>query len=96
MEERKRLVWAMASSIVVHLIVLSTVSIPAHHLGAGRGATEEPIVVRLERVTPESIKDFIDTFVPAQEPVDPRTDLISDKNAKASDLDEVEGTRPAP
>lgn len=58
-------------------------------------AREEPLVLNLQP-EPQGFRNFVDTAVPATSPVDPDTDLISDRTSKASGLQDSQGDRPGP
>jgi len=85
----------MVAALVLHLALLIVLAnTPRRMDGIGRSKTEEPLVLTFkERDKPMRL---IESGAPADEPVDPDTDLISERNSKAQDLSDVEGTRPAP
>ncbi|HEO69945.1 MAG TPA: hypothetical protein ENN80_01680 [Candidatus Hydrogenedentes bacterium] len=92
----KRMVCAAAASLLLHATVLmSTGLVPRRHV-AGLVAKPPPLVLNLQPAQePPETRRLIDTHETADEPAEP-TDLISDKNAKAADLSDLEGERIAP
>ncbi|MBI4558381.1 MAG: TonB C-terminal domain-containing protein [Candidatus Hydrogenedentes bacterium] len=96
MDERKRLTVAASTSILLHIVGLLVLSFHRVDARVGLAGGDEPIIVRLQPMQTDPIKRLVNSAVPAKEPVDISTDLISDRNSKASDFSNVEGTRKAP
>lgn len=95
MDYRARMKVALIASFLIHMTVLGTAAFyPQRPRPLAFGTEQEPIVIDLARANPP--KQFVDTLTPSNESPDPSTDLISDKNSKAADMSDGEGTRPAP
>ncbi len=96
MTYRRRIVWSAVAALALHVMFLIWAAWAVTWTPAlpGRMVREEPLVLNLK--PPQPPKRLIDTQVASEEPIDPRTDLISDKNSKASDRSGIEGERPAP
>ncbi len=89
---------AAIASVAIHAIALASVALWPEDDSIGLGPEkEEPIKVSLRQPEPDVPSRFIDSQTEApQDPVSPQTDLISDRNSKASDASDVQGKRPAP
>ncbi|MFO7973598.1 MAG: hypothetical protein R6V12_03085, partial [Candidatus Hydrogenedentota bacterium] len=93
----RRMARATVAAAVLHAVLVAFFSMmgalaPVSAIGPVH-SSEEPLVLNLQ---PEMARNFVDTAVPADEEVQPDTDLISDKASKASDLEASEGARLAP
>ncbi|MGI6461354.1 MAG: TonB C-terminal domain-containing protein [Candidatus Hydrogenedentales bacterium] len=95
----QRMLRSSAAAVVIHMVLIVLFSavgaMTAVDAIGPHIAREEPLVLNLEP-DPQSFRHFVDTAVPATSPVDPDTDLISDRASKASGLHDSEGERPGP
>lgn len=95
----RRIKGSIIAACVIHAaaLVLPGLGPGSDYQGPGPLADDEPIVIDL---APEQqmARRFVDAAAsPADRPVSPDTDLISDRDSKASDIEEREdGTRDAP
>jgi len=99
MEFRRRITLSGVAALLIHVPIMvgfAAMVSPARDATIGLAGTQDPIVLDLQPPPAQQPRRLIDTAVPADEPVDPDTDLISDRNANASDPSEVEGGRQAP
>lgn len=95
MEYRKRMTRCLMAALVVHLVfLLVPAGCPREHDTLGAAAAERPLLLTLKQ--PEKPLRLIESGAPTVAPVDPATDLISERDSKAQDMSDVEGTRPAP
>ena len=95
MEYRKRMSRCVMAALAVHLVLFAVLaSNPRRMDGIGASTNEEPLVLTFKQ--PDKPMRLIESGAPADVPVDPATDLISERNSKAQDMSDVEGTRPAP
>jgi len=96
-EYRRRMVRCMMAALAVHLVLLAVpAGCPRNAQGIGAATVEEePLRLTLREAKDKPLR-LIESGAPADVPVNPETDLISERNSKAQDLSDVEGTRPAP
>ncbi len=96
MEYRKRMMRCVMAALVVHLVLLAAPSgCPKNTTGIGAATVDEqPLVLTFKE--PDKPQRLIESGAPADTPVNPATDLISERASKAQDQSDVEGTRPAP
>lgn len=93
---RRRMMRCIAAAAVVHLLCFALPSgCPRNTIGVGEAkTTDEPLVLTFAE--PDQPLRLIESGAPATEPVDPTTDLISERDSKAQDMSDVLGTRQAP
>jgi hypothetical protein len=99
MTYRRRITYCAIAACIIELLLLvfiDWVEGRARTDRIGTAALPEPVLLHLQ--PPEPVQhQLVDTPpVPAQEPVDPATDLIAEQDSKAADQSDVEGNRPAP
>jgi hypothetical protein len=92
MSDTKRMVLAAALSVLLHVTALLGGGYWFPENRTARTGRTELIVLNLR---PQIPRHVVDALTPAQEAPDP-TDLISDRNAKAQDMSETEGSQSAP
>ncbi len=95
MSYSKRLMLAAILSVVLHVAILSPSGCWSTQEVMGWTSHRKPIVLNLQPAEPRGPRRLVETHTPADVPVEP-TDLISDRDSKAQDLSEVEGTQAAP
>ncbi len=95
MNYSRRLTLAAILSIMLHAILLVTGRFSTDQDIIAKTGQPDPIVLNLQPPAPSEKKQLVETHTATDLPVE-QTDLISDRNAKAQDLSEVEGRRPAP
>lgn len=92
---RQRMARCIAAALVVHVVLFAVPSgCPQRKDQIGATTVDEPLVLTLKQ--PEKPLRLIESGAATDEPVDPATDLISERNSKAQDMSDVEGSRIAP
>lgn len=98
MDYRRRITYSAVASFVIHTMLLILVawrlSVDDSSIGMAAVKDDRPLVLNLE--PPRPPRRLIDTAVPAQGPVSPDTDLISDQASKAADPTDVDSGANAP
>ena len=95
MDYRRRMTRCFAVALAIHLVVLALpAGCPRTWDGTGAAVARQPLVLSMKQ--PEKPVRLIESGAPATEPVNPNTDLISERASKAQDMSDVVGERNAP
>lgn len=96
MSYTRRMQWAVAVSLVFHIVALAMSGMVPARRGFGPGdKPRPPLVLNLQPDEPQPRRQLIEPGLPAERPV-ADTNLISDRDSNAQDPQDVEGKVRAP